>query len=179
MGKSAKILYYYYLTLLPIRISGGNITPPPKKCHNELFISSPICYGLSALIAMLKHRIGKIVQIMPGYFSIDDPKAHKTIYSHASPWIKGEFYIAWNVGPDPTITNLFAARDPKLHASMRRKVASMYSMSSLVSYEPYVDECVQLFYNQLETLASSRSSFNLGHWLQYFAFDAISLITVC
>lgn len=39
MGKSAKILYYYYLTLLPIRISGGNITPPPRSViMNSLYL---------------------------------------------------------------------------------------------------------------------------------------------
>ncbi|RYP41574.1 hypothetical protein DL767_000916 [Monosporascus sp. MG133] len=125
----------------------------------------------------LHRQKGKIVQIMPGYFSIDDPASHKTIYSYTAPWIKGEFYIAWNVGPNPSLTNLFAARDPILHSSMRRKVASMYSMSSLVSYEPYVDHCIDLFHSQLENLASTRSTVNLGRWLQYFAFDAVSMIT--
>ncbi|KAI0841395.1 cytochrome P450 [Hypoxylon sp. FL0890] len=125
----------------------------------------------------LHRQKGKIVQIMPGYFTIDDPASHKTIYGHASPWIKGKFYIAWNVGPDEYHTNLFSARDPKLHAIMRRKVASMYSMSSLVSYEPYVDHCVQLLCDKLESFALSKSSINLGRWLQFFAFDAVSMVT--
>lgn len=115
---------------------------------------------------------------MPGYFSIDDVESHRTIYGHGNAWIKGEFYIAWNVGPDPAFTNLFAARDPAMHASMRRKVASMYSMSSLVSYEPYVDHCIELFHGQLEKFASADLVINLGNWMQYFAFDAVSMITV-
>ncbi|OTA56064.1 putative cytochrome P450 [Hypoxylon sp. EC38] len=125
----------------------------------------------------LHRQNGKVVQIMPGYFTVDDPASHKTIYGHASPWIKGKFYIAWNVGPDASHTNLFSMRDPKLHATMRRKVASMYSMSSLVSYEPHVDHCVELFCGKLEKMASSKSSINLGNWLQFFAFDTVSMIT--
>ncbi|KAH7303302.1 cytochrome P450 [Stachybotrys elegans] len=125
----------------------------------------------------LHREKGKIVQVMPGYFTIDDPKAHKTIYGHGNAWVKGEFYIAWNVSSDPHITNLFAARDQGLHASMRRKVASMYSMTSLVSYEPYVDHCIDLFHNQLDKAAAAGTVLNLGRWLQFFAFDAVSMIT--
>lgn len=121
---------------------------------------------------------GKIVQIMPGYFSIDDPSAHKIIYGHGHPWVKGEFYSAWDVGPHPEQNNLFALRDPSLHATMRRKVAAMFSMSSLVSYEPYVDHCVDLFYDRLQKFAAEGKIINLGNWMQFFAFDAVSMITV-
>lgn len=123
--------------------------------------------------------LGKIVQVMPGYFSIDDPEAHKIIYGHGNPWLKGEFYKAWDVGPHPEQNNLFALRDPSLHATMRRKVAAMFSMSSLVSYEPYVDHCVDLFYDRLQKFAAQGTMINLGSWMQYFAFDAVSMITVC
>ena len=115
---------------------------------------------------------------MPGYFTIEDPEAHKIVYGRANSWIKGEFYRAWHVGPSPELTNLFAARDPVHHAEMRRKVASMYSMSSMVSYESYVDHCIELLYQQLEKSAAKKTAINLGRWLQYFAFDAISMITV-
>ncbi|KAM7187817.1 Cytochrome P450 [Rhypophila sp. PSN 637] len=88
-----------------------------------------------------------------------------------------EFYVAWNVSSDPQVTNLFAARDQGLHASMRRKVAPMYSMTSLVSYEPYVDHCIELLHSQLDRAASAGSAINLGRWLQFLAFDAVSMIT--
>jgi Cytochrome P450 len=114
---------------------------------------------------------------MPGYFSIDDPAAHKVIYGHGSSWAKGDWYDAWHVGPD--MSNLFSERDSKKHAVMRRKVASMYTMTSLTSYEAYVDNCIGLLKNHFEDLASSNSVMDLGHWLQCYAFDVISMITVC
>ncbi|KAI0127016.1 cytochrome P450 [Xylariales sp. AK1849] len=125
----------------------------------------------------LHRKNGKIVQVMPGYFTIDDPEAHKIVYGHAKPWVKGEFYEAWHVGPNPKLTNLFASRDPAQHAAMRRKVAAMYSMSSMVSYEPYVDHCIELLHEQLDSFAGNKTVINLGKWLQYFAFDAVSMIT--
>ncbi|KAF3763002.1 cytochrome P450 [Cryphonectria parasitica EP155] len=117
---------------------------------------------------------GKIVQVMPGYFIIDDPEAHKVVYGLGNAWLKGEFYDAWKVGADPNHNNLFATRNPAQHSEMRRKVASMYSMTSMVSYEPYVDLCIELLVAQLE---ESATTINVGAWLQYFAFDAISMIT--
>jgi len=61
---------------------------------------------------------------------------------------------------------------------MRRKVASLYSMTSLVSYEPYVDNCVDLLNDQFTRFAESGSDTDLAHWLQCYAFDVIGEITV-
>lgn len=113
---------------------------------------------------------------MPGSFSIDDPDAHKIIYGHGAQWAKGESYEAWHVGPN--LSNLFSERNPTHHAAMRRKIASMYSMTALVSYEPYVDDCIRLLQSHLGDFASANSPVNLAHWLQCYAFDVVSLITV-
>lgn len=61
---------------------------------------------------------------------------------------------------------------------MRRKVASLYSMTSLVSYEPYVDNCVDLLNDHFNKFAESSSDIDLAHWLQCYAFDVIGEITV-
>lgn len=55
----------------------------------------------------------------------------------------------------------------------------MYSMSAVVSYEPYVDDCIRRFCAQLDSFVKTGSMVDLGHWLQCFAFDTISKITVC
>lgn len=54
----------------------------------------------------------------------------------------------------------------------------MYSMSSLVSYESFVDECVAILVQRFSEIADSGSRTNVGHWLQCFAFDVIGKITV-
>lgn len=113
---------------------------------------------------------------MPGYFSIDDPTVHKIIYSHGNTWTKGESYEAWHVGPN--MSNLFSERDPGKHAVMRRKVASMYSMSSMVSYESYVDSCIELLQNQFSRVEGSGSDIDLAYWFRCYAFDVIFMITV-
>jgi cytochrome P450 len=77
----------------------------------------------------------------------------------------------------PTRANLFGDRDPINHAFQRRKFASAYSMSSLVGYEPFVDECSSLITQCFSELAQSHQTINLGQWLQFYAFDVIGKIT--
>jgi hypothetical protein len=50
-------------------------------------------------------------------------------------------------------------------------------MSSLVTYESYVDECADLFSQRLHEIAAAGIKADMGHWLQCYAFDVIGLIT--
>lgn len=50
-------------------------------------------------------------------------------------------------------------------------------MSSLVTYEAYVDECADLFALRLSELAAAGLPADLGYWFQCYAFDVIGLIT--
>lgn len=50
-------------------------------------------------------------------------------------------------------------------------------MSTLVSYEQYVDNCTALLMQRFSELAQSTQSINFYHWLQCYAFDVIGEIT--
>lgn len=78
----------------------------------------------------------------------------------------------------PSEPNLFKESNPAVHASLRRPVAMMYSLSSLVSYEPYVDECLSLFCDRLSEISQRGSSVDMRHWFTCYAFDVIGLITL-
>ncbi|KAK1497076.1 hypothetical protein CTAM01_08088 [Colletotrichum tamarilloi] len=118
----------------------------------------------------------KIVRIGPRMYSIDDPAMARVIYGISSPLPKSGWYDAWG---DPRIPNhnLFSARDRAVHGLMRRKVASMYSMSTIKSYEPYVDSCVALLLKRFDEFAESGETFDLQQWMQCYAFDVIGEIT--
>jgi cytochrome P450 len=73
--------------------------------------------------------------------------------------------------------NLFNEVHSTRHASMRRQVSSLYSMSSLVSYEPYVDDCTSILCNRLSEFAQVGVSVDMRNWFQCYAFDVIGLIT--
>ncbi|KAK2734140.1 hypothetical protein CKAH01_08184 [Colletotrichum kahawae] len=118
----------------------------------------------------------KIVRIGPRMYSIDDPDMARVNYGISSPLPKSKWYDAWG-NPRIPNHNLFSARDRAMHGLMRRKVAGMYSMSTIKSYEPYVDSCVALLLKRFDEFAASGETFDLQHWMQCYAFDVIGEIT--
>lgn len=106
--------------------------------------------------------------------------AASAIYGQGSKFIKSSWYPAWS-SPSPQDWTLFTDRDPKRHASNRRQYQNTYAMSSLVHYEAYVDECAELLCQRLSGMCPIKDTWsqpvNIGHWLQCYAFDVISLLT--
>jgi cytochrome P450 len=54
----------------------------------------------------------------------------------------------------------------------------MYSTSSLISYEPFVDSVNDRFVKKLRFFAEQGVSFDLYTWFQFYAFDVIGEITM-
>ncbi|KAF5845957.1 hypothetical protein GGP41_008439 [Bipolaris sorokiniana] len=124
----------------------------------------------------LHRRYGEVVRYGPNRYSFSSLSAQKSIYSHGSKFPKSSWYAAWS-NPDPSQWSLFTDDSIRRHSENRRQYQSTYSMSSLVTYEPYVDECADLFSQRLGELASAGAYADMGHWLQCYAFDVIGLIT--
>lgn len=79
--------------------------------------------------------------------------------------------------PNPERWTLFPDRNTARHAETRKRFQNLYSMTSLVSYEPFVDECADIFSQRLTEIAQSGKSIDMGHWFQCYAFDVIACIT--
>ena len=124
----------------------------------------------------LHRKYGPIVRVMPDHYSLNDPSAIKSIYGIASKFPKSDWYDGWK-HPDKTRWTLFPDQDIERHAQTRRLFQNIYSMSSLKSYEGYVDECTSLFSTRLDDFASSGQVIDMGHWFQCMAFDMIGCIT--
>lgn len=89
-----------------------------------------------------------------------------------SPW----YFASGN--PDGKTFDLFTDPSPARHAANRRKVAALYSNTSLLRMEPAVHECTKLLVENFKRLAESGESVNVQFWMQCYAFDLIGLITV-
>ncbi|KAM0424926.1 hypothetical protein ACHAPT_009727 [Fusarium lateritium] len=120
----------------------------------------------------LHRKHGRIVRIAPGTYSISEPD--KAVYGVGSRFPKSDWYQAWK---HPDLVTLFADTDIKRHNDSRRRVQSLYSLSSLVSYEAPVNDCNTIFCRKLEHFATTGETINLTHWLQCYAFDAVGCIT--
>ncbi|KAL7802027.1 cytochrome P450 [Trichoderma aethiopicum] len=124
----------------------------------------------------LHRRYGPIVRLAPNMYSIDLPEAVNKVYGIGSKLPKSDWYDGWK-HPTPDAWTMFPDKDIRRHAQTRRVFQGLYSMSSLVSYEGYVNECADVLLNRLSLFSKSREPINMGHWFQCYAFDVIGNIT--
>jgi len=127
------------------------------------------------LVIRLPTDKGPVVRLAPNRYSILDAEATKTILGHKTSMRKTDFY---NSFADPHESNLFTERDNTVHATMRRPVAQLYSLTNLLAYEPAVDTCNSILLRRLRELAVSEKTFDVRCLMQYYAFDVIGEITV-
>jgi cytochrome P450 len=106
-------------------------------------------------------------------YSISRPE--KAIYGIGAKATKSSWYDAWY---DPAmLPSLFPDRDTQRHAANRRMFQSMYSLSSLMHYEGYVEAVQSIFQERLHGISRDGKSVDLHHWLQCYAFDVVGNIT--
>lgn len=71
---------------------------------------------------------------------------------------------------------MFSDQNAKRHSETRRKIASAYSMSSLLKMEGFVDNCSEVLTEKFTGFAAKGEVINLGHWMQCYAFDVRPLM---
>ncbi|KAE8148404.1 cytochrome P450 [Aspergillus avenaceus] len=77
-----------------------------------------------------------------------------------------------------TLPLVFNTRDEVLHKRLKTPIANLYSLSNILTFEIYVDQTLEVLFAQLDhRFSSSQQVFNLGDWLQYFAFDAMGTMS--
>ncbi|RVX74072.1 hypothetical protein B0A52_01904 [Exophiala mesophila] len=111
--------------------------------------------------------------------SVGDATEISKIYGFGGRFVKSDFYhvlLLYTKGkPVPTI---FATQDERLHRTLRKPVAAMYSTTKILTLEPFVDITLQNFIDRLDTLFANQGlPCDLGTWLRYFAFDVMGDLT--
>ncbi|KAL4760588.1 uncharacterized protein BDW70DRAFT_150715 [Aspergillus foveolatus] len=133
----------------------------------------------------LHRKYGDVVRLGPNTLSFASPSAIKVIYGLNKGFTKvadksqSEFYpVQMTVSKGEPLPSLFSTLDESFHANLRRCVNHAFSMSSLVQYEPMVNQTVELFLDQTADLfANTGKTCDFARWLQFFAFDVIGSIT--
>ncbi|OJI96132.1 hypothetical protein ASPVEDRAFT_118953 [Aspergillus versicolor CBS 583.65] len=135
--------------------------------------------GSSQYTAIALHRqYGALVRLGPKHVSVGDPAAIKTIYSVNGGFTKTAFYpIQAARYEKKPLMNLFATRDEAYHSRIKRPVAHTYSMAALAELEHKVDHVSRLFMEKLASFERENQAFDLGEWLQWYAFDVIGNLT--
>ncbi|KAL4921495.1 hypothetical protein BDW62DRAFT_208463 [Aspergillus aurantiobrunneus] len=126
----------------------------------------------------LHRQYGDVVRLGPNTLSFASPSAIKVIYGLNKGFTKSDFYpVQMTVSKGEPLPSLFSTLDETFHATLRRSVNHAFSMTSLVQYEPMVNETIELFLNQTASLFANANTCDFARWLQFFAFDVIGSIT--
>ena len=120
----------------------------------------------------LHKKHGSLVRTGPNEVSVSDLAAIKTIYGAGTKFRKSEWYSVWQ---GHRKFDLFAERNEKLHGEQRRLVSRAYAMESLKDLEPYVDNAVNVFLDNMSQ--RQEQVIDMGNWVQLFAFDVISEVS--
>ena len=94
--------------------------------------------------------------------------------------MQGEFYAALTPFSRSTgsVTAIFNSRDEKVHKTMKNPIAPLFSVTNAATLEDHIDEVLQSFAENIEKrFAEFGNVFDLGSWLQYFAFDVMGTMT--
>lgn len=116
----------------------------------------------------LHQKHGPLVRIGPEEIACADPEAIRKIYSTSKPLTKASFYSIWQNKSFSKYPDNFSNTDEELHNERRRIVNNVYSMSTILSLEPYIDNCSALFIKRMGEFADSRTVVDLGDWLQWY-----------
>ncbi|KAH0847275.1 cytochrome P450-like protein [Fonsecaea pedrosoi] len=136
--------------------------------------------GKSQLTLRTLHdQHGHIVRLGPNSLSFSSPEALKSIYGLNNRLMKSAFYpVQMQLARGEVLQSLFGTQDQDYHARLRRTVSNAFSMTSIVQYEPRVNDTVRVFLERTQELyAKPGVQCDFLHWLQYFAFDVITEIT--
>lgn len=73
---------------------------------------------------------------------------------------------------------VFNTRDEAMHKQLKNPIAPMFSLSNTITHENFVNQVLQVLFHQLDRrFVDSHTTFDLGNWLQYFAFDVMGTLT--
>ena len=146
--------------------------------HME-FVRQHEKHGIAPVHKSIQHPLTKqsgfVVRVAPNRYSFSRPEDVKLIYSPGSKFPKSKYYEA---SGNPHQTNIFSTRDMADHSDRRRKVASLYTMSTMVAYESAVDRMTAVCLRKLGQIGREERPLSVPQFMQYYAFDVIGEITV-
>jgi hypothetical protein len=73
---------------------------------------------------------------------------------------------------------VFNTTDEKLHKQIKSPIAPFFSMTSTTSFEVLVEDVLKCLVKQFDQrFVGNCQVFDLGQWLQFFAFDVMGTLT--
>ncbi|KAI9694926.1 MAG: hypothetical protein M1822_000543 [Bathelium mastoideum] len=124
----------------------------------------------------LHAKYGTVVRVAPNEVSASEASAIPKIYRTQQPLPKTDFYPTYRPVGISKRPDLFTVTDEAEHASHRRIVNPVYTMTSILKNENAMDECLTLLVKRLGEYANRQEGMDLGHWLEMYAYDIVGVV---
>ncbi|EUC29979.1 hypothetical protein COCCADRAFT_29025 [Bipolaris zeicola 26-R-13] len=130
---------------------------------------------LHKTMVKLHEQYGPIVRVALNRYDFNTLEATRTIYRIGNAFPKSKYYVPFGSQHGP---NLLNELENGPHGAMKRQLASLYSMWTLLSYEATVDNQTAIMRQKLENFAATGELVDIPQFFQYYAFDVIGMITL-
>ncbi|KAL2670131.1 hypothetical protein Neosp_015012 [[Neocosmospora] mangrovei] len=153
----------------------GIPAPFPAQFSNLWLMSTCRRGKRFEVVDQVHKRLGTVVRIAPNHVSIADADAINVIYGHGNGFLKSDFY-------DPFVSirrGLFNTRSRAEHSRKRKIVSHTFAPKSVLEFEPYIHQNLDLFVKQWDRASSNPEADGAGKldclsWFNYLAFDVIA-----
>ncbi|CAK7236634.1 hypothetical protein SBRCBS47491_009704 [Sporothrix bragantina] len=112
-------------------------------------------------ILTLHRKYGPVVRVSPNEVSIVDKDGLSKVFGHGSGTRK-----------------FFHSIDTAEHAFLRKRVSAAFSMSTILSLEPEIQEVQDSVWMQLDDAARNGRQIDMHEWASYFAFDVVGKLAL-
>jgi benzoate 4-monooxygenase len=152
-----------------------NIPGPWYAVYTKWWMAYKTFKGIRAVtIHDLHRRYGPWVRIAPEEVSTCDTEAIAPIYGVNSKFVKTDFYTYQLRGFEgPEFLELFTYSNRQAHATRRRQLANLFSMSTLIEYEPVIADNVKRCMDLIASENQEGRLSNLYDWWHYLSMDIV------
>ncbi|KAI9719365.1 MAG: hypothetical protein M1828_006266 [Chrysothrix sp. TS-e1954] len=114
---------------------------------------------------------GEHVRLSPNHVAVSGSTSLKQLWTTKG-FEKGDFYDAFTLGISKH-RDLFTIRQNSFHSQRKRIHANVWSMTSILEMEEYIDQLIDLFSRKMGRLADEQQPMDVGLWTWRFTYDII------
>ncbi|RYP59321.1 hypothetical protein DL769_008585 [Monosporascus sp. CRB-8-3] len=168
------LLVYFWRVWWRLRHIPG---PFPGYLTNFLRVKWVTTKRAHLILQEMHEKYGEVVRIGPNTVSFSNPQAIPTIYTARTGFVKASFYNTLqayrpNGGALPAVFN---TTDENMHKLLKTPIAPLFTPANAPAYEGHVDKVLAVLEQKLDSkFLDNHEIFNLGEWLQFFAFDVMA-----
>ena len=134
------------------------------------------------MLVRLHRDYGDVVRIGPNTLSFSHPDAIQDIYGVDKHFSKAKYYYVAAATVNGRVTaSLFSSVDVAWHDNLRRAIQPAFNLTTLVQYEPFVNNTITTFIRQLDQRFADKTGVDgivdLPRWMHWYAFDVIGELT--